>query len=272
MCRFYFYVSKESSVSLEYVIKDAFNSLLKQSTNPAYLPFIDENDETSQRNMRFNVDGHGIIFDDGKMVKVRSKYAIGDNMQEVDNVIYDKFSTYIFAFIRHNTCKSRRQNSYLDVQPFMFGNFIFMHNGGFENQFSTLREKLIREIDIEILKNIVLNLDSKILFALVLSKVNLNDDVPQIIEQIKKVIWILERSSESGKHISTNFVLSNRELDTHIALRYRTAWQEPPSLYYKIDKGFAISSEPIDKDEKWKLLSKQLLIIKKNKCYICGLL
>lgn len=260
---------------VSYLLSDAYNSLKKQSYNDPYLPGLDITKKSIKlRNPKINKDGYGIIFKKkNKFIIKKTKVSISNNDHILNNDINRltklKKTNFLMGFIRNNNFKSDHKNKNNDVQPYIYNNVFFMHNGGFNTHYDTIKQKLLKYIDPIYSNKIGINLDSKLLFSLLLSNINLSSYVSHdsIYNDLLKIIKIINLSKPNNFNISLNFILSDVISNTHIAVRYRTNDQIPPSLYYNISfrKGFIISSEPINMQKGWKLLKNNILILKNYK-------
>ncbi len=273
-----FYLSRTPSegVPLGYLMVTASHALAKQSYEEPYLPNLKPFEKMFHRNPKENLDGFGIYFvedDVDKLSCVKSKYPIINvETGRLHRSLVPHLATsikYNFSFLRNNNFKKRNPNYYRDVQPYRYGNLLFTHNGGFNTHYAEYTERLRPYIDPDFLKKMQnINVDSKWLFGLFSSQIDLSSQDNALIEsQIKNVLNILYDLKHTKFNISLNIILSDLDNDIHIALRYRTCKQIPPTLYYNRTHplGYLIASEPIDYEPGWHLMKNHLIIIKKCK-------
>ena len=226
-------------------------------------------DDIKKRNAKSHLDGYGILYkDDDGFVEIKSEKPIIDDNCKINCSLLSKikniYSNYVMVFIRKNNLKNH--NKLNNVQPFHYKNKFFLHNGEFNKYCKYLKDDLLSKINKKYLDIIGNDLDSKILFCLLLSNINFKDTMDDMYSDIHDIINFIQKITNNDFNISLNFILSDDKLDTHICLRYRTCNEIAPSLYYNLNyhNGIVISSEPIDLDKNWKLLKQQLLIINKN--------
>lgn len=275
MCRLFLFTSKETKIPLNYIIADAFNSIKKQSTHTPYLPGINITDvDVKERNAKNHLDGYGIAYhkqdNSYQLIKSNDPIAkIGSLGQlELDQYasieILDKESKFMLAFIRKNNGKS--ENIISNVQPFYWKTKFFLHNGEFNSFLSLMKESLFEKIKMKYFDIMEFDLDSKILFALLLSYVKTKSSYSfkNLFERIQKLITLFNKTRPICCNISLNFIFCDIKSGVYIGTRYRTGNEEPPSLYYNpyYLNGFSISSEPIDKESGWTLLNNQVVIMK----------
>lgn len=270
MCRLLFYVSKNNpKMRVKYLLNDAKHSLNKQTYLPPYLPGLDiYNANVSSRNPQRNMDGFGIFYvrSDGKEVYFRTKESLCDRRtykmkKSLLNKFEDDRTNMMMAFIRNNNFQHKFMNSSMHCMPFKQDNYVFLHNGGFNNHLW----KISRCVTNKYKRN---RIDSQILFDLFMDFVPMNQkDTPKkISKNVKDLIKVLNRCRPDDFNISLNVIYSNLECDCHLAIRYRTGGELSPALYYNksMHKGYIISSEPVNRQKGWKLLKNQMIIIKND--------
>lgn len=276
MCRMFLYVSKQDykipKMRLKYILDEASHSIKKQAIEDPYIPGLDTTDKSIMaRNPKYNLDGYGVLFKmNNSVYLVKSQNSILKNNDKVESKdallkkIENLKSNFIMIFIRNNNHKKKYPNELNKVQPFLYENWYFMHNGGFTKHFNYMKNIMIKEIDKKYLDSVGSNLDSKILFSFILTKINKNiltfDFIKQLIIDMINYIYNIKPSKFN---ITLNFILSNVKKNVYIVMRYRTCKEIPAALYYKLDfkKGFIVCSEPINYQKGWTLLNDQLLII-----------
>lgn len=270
MCRLFLFISHEKPLNLKYVINDSFNSLKNQSFQQPYLPELDEtNKYVKKRNPRTHMDGFGLAYKLNKKYKIfKTKKPIVDKNLKIRKEILENIKNYdsnfILAYIRRSN--NINKNCLDDTQPFIYKNNYFLHNGQFSEYFNEIIQDLIGNIKKKFLLKIGFNMDSKLLFCLLLSNLTLNKTITfqKIYKEIIYIINIFNKCSQGKKfNISLNFIFANIFNKVYLAIRYRTGNEMAPSLYFNKDynEGIAISSEPIDINQNWTLLNNQIVII-----------
>jgi len=133
--------------------------------------------------------------------------------------------------------------------------------GGLGNQlfqiFSLISYSIDNNIDYKILSNLKGNTDSEYIFLLIISflkdsTINIKNIKNAILEVINFIKTI------TTQVFSFNIAITNGKFI--IFTRYISNHEKPPSLYYKFfDKNICISSEPIDIDDEWIYIPKNVI-------------
>ena len=279
MCRLLFYVSPQAQINLDFIINQACNSLVKQAYTEPYLPNY-THDDLMKRNAVTHLDGYGVLYrkDRNRYTMIKSHLPIVDDNKysnDINRFLYKNIenveTNFFLGFIRKNNLKT--ENRISDVQPLQLNNIFFMHNGEFNKSVDQMRPFLESKISQDILSNFKLDLDSKLLFALVMTYLKCSHSVDFIKTQIKEVINLFIKAKTVNVNMSLNFIYADLGLNVFIAVRYRTCDEEPPSLYYNNNfyQGICIASEPVDNDNQWQLMQNQIIVIIKDERYIYDL-
>lgn len=278
MCRIFLCLSN-NPIEIEYILNGSSHCITKQSYENPYLPGLIINKDILKVNPKFNLDGHGIVYKNDKMIKMfKSFEPIIDHCKTINQSLLSRIqnvkSDFIMVFIRNNNHKDKTPNQTNNVQPFKFQGWYFMHNGGFTKYFDLMKNKMVHEIDPLYLNYVGKNLDSKVLFCYLLTQISKYHDLcpKNILEIIVKTINYIYQIKPTKFNVTLNFILVNPSKQLYIVTRYRTCKQEPAALYYKKNNdGLMVSSEPIDYENDWILLKNQLLVLYKNNLEIMEL-
>lgn len=260
MCRFFIYSGKKTN--LKKILWNPENSILKQSYKMTYTPDIDDN----SRNHLVNVDGFGLGWydkQDGPYIYKSLKTPWSDvNMLEFTKCINSNFFLAHIRAIKPGNCKNYVHE--YNCHPFRIDGFCWMHNGNIAKK-EVLLDYIRKNIDIELVQKIKGNTDSEysfIIFLHFLKTDNLDYDNISFVNLQKCMIKTIKKILELVKNdiCSLNFCVTNKKIT--ICTRYINSNEEPPSLYYFAkNNNIMISSEPINKNKEWKLLSKNSIII-----------
>ena len=269
MCRLCIY--KGSNINLEYLLKPT-NSILKQSLNYPFTPFIEDK---NSRDHEINGDGFGICWEKNK--DIFSYKSVRPPWNDTNIINLSKYieSSFYFTHVRaikpFSTYSSVHEHN---CHPFKYNNFIWMHNGEIKNKI-ILSNYLHKNSCLNLIANIKGNTDSELAFYIFLSllenkylkegkKMAQNYFYKKVIECIKIITSLINEVS------SLNF--SVYDGNTIICTRYINSKDEnPPSLYYGkniklknkgLNNNIIISSEPINTNRSdWILVPKNKLLI-----------
>ena len=259
MCRWFIYCGQE--MLLENILYKSNHSIIKQSYLKKYTPFLEE---LNNRDHEVNVDGFGIgwyIENQKKPCYYTSiKTPWSDfNFRRLSKILKSKL---IFAHIRAIKPFSTGLIHEFNCHPFNFDNLIFMHNGDFKN-FKNYLKIIINKIDSDIFSHLSGNTDSEYIFLLIISFLkNKEKNIENIKIAIRQVIkYINEITTDI---FSFNIAITDGNFI--IFTRYISNDEKPPSLYYKFfDKHICISSEPINDDDDWIYIPKNIIGYYNNK-------
>jgi len=263
-----------------------------------------EDDQVYARNSVVNADGFGVGWyipeiDITPGVFTSAQPAVHNrNLQRLASKIRSKL---IFAHLRAASESSPVTET--NCHPFIFGRFLFMHNGGVA-RFLKVKRHLIRRLSNESLYKIEGTTDSEYAAALFIDQLpgknSLGEFSPQEIKRaLLNTICILihlvksmelQERKKSHKPSSLNFAVTDGK--TVVATRFRNNdEQDPPSLYYactseytckngviKIEvsqpgektKAVIVCSEPLTYDpSKWTLVPKNhVLLVTDGKVHV----
>lgn len=251
MCRWFIYFGE--NINLENILYKHNNAIIKQSYKKKYTPFLEE---PNIRDHEVNVDGFGI----GWYIKNKTcfytsiKTPWSDfNFKRLSKILYSKL---IFSHIRAIKPFTSGLIHEFNCHPFCINNLLFMHNGDLKN-FNDYKKKFINEIDTDIFKLLKGTTDSEHIFLLINSYIkNKKITITNIKKSILKVIKFIK--SITKEVFSFNIAITNGKFI--IFTRYINNDENPPSLYYKIDnKKILISSEPINFEDKWNYIEKNVI-------------
>jgi len=231
MCRFYIYYGIEKK--LNKLLNGSENSLWKQSYQKRYTPL-----GFKKRDHDFNADGFGIVWkQDDDFVLYKNECSVWSdlNFLQLSKVLKTNF---LFSHIRAVLPFTTKPN-YFDTHPFTDGELYFMHNG----ITPLMKPIIIKNLDYRDLEEIKGTTDSEYCFALFKKFYRENN----IFESMSLLLNFINKFSATS---SCNFAVHNgKEIIVSRFMRKGI----PPSVYYKVDENsIEISSEPIDKNEKWK--------------------
>lgn len=140
-----------------------------------------------------------------------------------------------------------------NTHPFYYRNHVFMHNG-YLRDYAVHGAALRRHIPADLRAHIKGDTDSEMMFYLFLSI--LRKGKPNILEAVRELFQIL--SSIVPKY-NANIIYANKEYS--LVTRYAYGMQEPPSLYWNMNKtgGVLITSEPVSRN--YRLIPKNTAIL-----------
>ena len=229
MCRFLVYWGNKTVSVSDWILKTD-NCLLNQSI--------------SDISNRPNSDGWGFAYRaDQKFILEKSPQpAFQDSKYK--NKAAQISTDLLFAHVRR---KSQGAISLQNTHPFIYKEWVFMHNGNipnFEFYKEKLRLKFLQTTDIDPLGTT----DSEFLFRYFIHWFEKSDlcDVHCVLKLISSIIFELieiTRDNLDGE-LALNFMLTNGE--------FLIGFRRNRSLYYSIlEDGLLITSEEIDKDLSW---------------------
>jgi glutamine amidotransferase len=133
--------------------------------------------------------------------------------------------------------------SYENTQPFIYKKYVFMHNG-YVSDFTENKSKLLHYVDPELRSNIKGNTDSEIMFYMLVSIFSKNEENLENLKfSVKKLFHILKELEIPN---ISNLVFSNGTISVVCRYEYNMPNHKPYySLYYDIENGITISSEPV---------------------------
>lgn len=252
MCRWFIYFGEK--ISLNDILYNHKNAIIKQSYLKKYTPFLEE---PNTRDHEVNVDGFGIgwyIKNNNVCFYTSTKTPWSDfNFKRLSKILESKI---IFAHVRAIKPFSDGLIHEFNCHPFNYKNLLFMHNGDLK-KFNEYKKDIINKIDSESYKLLKGNTDSEHIFVLIISllknkKITLKNiknvvlDVINYLKQITNNIFSFNIAITNGKFI--------------VFTRYINNDEKPPSLYFnKSDDNILISSEPIDYDDDWTYIPKNVL-------------
>ena len=252
MCRFYIYKGKK--ILLKEILYNQKHSIFKQSFHKKFTPLLKE---LNNRDHELNIDGFGVGWYNKELCLYTSLKTpwCDENLKRLSKILETKL---LFSHIRGIKPFS---NNYLvheyNCHPFMYKNYLFMHNGDINN-FNIIKKYIINKIDDDIFNLIKGNTDSEYIFALFINELKINKNYINIIKNIIKYLISF------GNLMSLNLAFTDGE--TIVCSRYiNSDKEEPPSLYYKLSKNnIQISSEPIDYLDDWILIKKNHILLYEN--------
>lgn len=253
MCRWFVYSGNK--IKLDDILYKHNNSIIKQSYAKTYTPFLEE---PNIRDHEINVDGFGIgwyidnINNPCYYTSIKTPWS-DFNFKRLSKILESKL---IFAHIRAIKPFSDGLIHEFNCHPFNIDNLLFMHNGDFKN-FKEYIKLVINKIDDEILLKLKGNTDSEYIFLLIMSFLKNKEKTKEnIISSIKDVIKYINTIT---KHVFS-FNIAITDGNFIVFTRYISNEEKPPSLYYKFfDKNICISSEPINYDDDWVYIPKNII-------------
>lgn len=288
MCRILIY--KGNFINIKKLLWLPNNSLMKQSYNDPYTPYLDE---PNYRNHHINVDGSGIAWYTDQYDTPCIYKTIKPPWDDLNllNLCGYVESFLLFSHIRG--IKPFSKNSIVhdyNCHPFSYKNLLWMHNGDIENILD-IKKFIYSNIDDEFLINIKGNTDSEYCFAIFLNYLKKKNNtlmnnksiyysISDLTDAMRLTIY---KVNQLTKSISSSMNFFFTDGNTIIASRYLNSINEdPPSLYYstgseyiynsKKEKAYIndannskkciiIASEPIhNKKEDWNLIPKNIIV------------
>jgi len=244
-----------------------------------------------QVNARINADGFGVGW---YSMSVRGFeqpccfYSItpAPNNRNLRMIAEHVQTSLLFAHIR---ASSGTPVSETNCHPFIFGRWMFMHNGAVAH-FMRIKRLLTQKFSKDVFYHIEGTTDSEHVFMLFLDLLGPNRDdvqIPDIKEALLKTINIIVKlvslveQVDNKSHMASSLNLAITNGSIVIASRYRDGEEDPPSLYYHLfskyecchtqvavhplvgeDAGAVIiSSEPVTQEpDGWILIPKNTLL------------
>ncbi len=239
MCRFFIYWGNKP-VALSQWLITADNCLLEQSRN--------------DMSARPNPDGWGFAYHQGDKIILakNTEPAFKDSRFQMtsEKIISD----LLFAHVRR---RSQGTVSYENTHPFVYENWIFMHNGNIPN-FEHYKQRLALKLPPNSFINTEGTTDSEFLFKYFiywLGQMN-NCDIYCMINLINSIIHELIELSDRAtlNELALNFVLTNG----HFVLGFR----RNRTLYYSFtDDSLLIASEKINRQYDWNEVPENHFIV-----------
>ncbi len=229
MCRFMAYWGKRTK-ELSHWLLSSENSLLKQAT--------------SDMSARPNPDGWGFAFrqQTGWEVVKSPRPAFEDEQFKAQ--ARQLQTDFLFAHVRR---KSQGRVSLDNTHPFVYKDWVFMHNGNIPD-FQRIRSELEKSLENSEPIRTVGGTDSEFLFFYFLSHF---ERVPScdpycvlniVCGLIQRVIGLTSREDQAA--LALNFLLSNGE--------YIIGFRKNRSMFYaRAEEGLLITSEPLDSHLNW---------------------
>ena len=243
MCRFFFIFHHVLTIN-------EMNIILSKRMGQKNTPCIQ-----NPRDNGPHADGFGIAFQKKNNTwKVKKWLEEPDEMKDIMNDI--QTSDIVIIHLRRNChlgkkCKvSTAITSLENTHPFSYKDAIFAHNGNIVD-FEKYKKHLRTFIADDLFLNIKGETDSEWIFFMFLTL--LERKSYQDMKQNHDVLEQLIQNLKSVCHeFSLNIIFSNKDFSVitryiHYDKKKYSKKQQPNSLYYDINKGFVVSSEPISK-------------------------
>lgn len=247
MCRLFGLVANKE-VEIRFSMFEAINSFEKQSEN--------------------NSDGWGIGWYEDGIPKVVKYGECARDSERFKGTVEEVWAKIVIAHVRRASSGSKSdENSH----PFIYGNWIFAHNG-------TVTEDIIKSmLKSPYDENFTSEpIDSEVYFRFIMQSIEEEGD---ILEGIKKAVNVVEKEANDG---GANFLLSNgKDLygfrcgnTLHYLVRdpnevFRAVSEETRQLIeakaLAKEKAVIIASERITESEPWKPLENSELIVVNSK-------
>ncbi len=158
-------------------------------------------------------------------------------------------------FMAHVRSSTGAQVSRANCHPFVFGNWMFLHNGQI-GDFERVRFELECSLPEALYLKRLGSTDSELIFLLMLK----NGPIESPVEAIRATIAEIEYICNSKKVLDpfkASICLSDGKQIW--VVRYSTD-KQPPTVFVKKDGGNVfLASEPLDKNDEWKSLKKQAI-------------
>ncbi len=229
MCRFLAYWGKRSK-GLSHWLISSENSLLKQAS--------------SDMSARPNPDGWGFAFRRQSRWKVVKSPRPAFRDEQFKSQAQQLQTNFLFAHVRR---KSQGRVSLENTHPFVYQDWVFMHNGNIPD-FPRIRAELEKSLEKEGLIQTSGGTDSEFLFYYFLSHFRRypNCDPYCVLNivcgLIQRVIGLTAREDQAA--LALNFLLSNGE--------YIIGFRKNRSMFYaRSEEGLLIASEPLDSNLNW---------------------
>lgn len=242
MCRFLVYWGKKAINPSKWILTEK-NSLLNQSINDC--------------SARPNPDGWGFAYRNGKKVELikntKPAYEDATFRPTVRKIVTD----LLFAHVRR---RSQGAISLENTHPFIYNNWMFMHNGNIPD-FNLYKTKLAEKISDNSVLQMEGSTDSEFLFRLFIYWFeHLEDcDVYYALNLIQNIIQdvIYFSANKDDDMLALNFILTNGE--------FILGFRRNRSLHFAlIPEGLLISSEKIDELSSWQEVPENHFIVASN--------
>jgi glutamine amidotransferase len=190
---------------------------------------------------RENQDGFGFAWFAGSAWDSYKNTKVYNEDPNIDKIVKKLHRKKII--LGHLRRKLYGKISYENTQPFIYKKYVFMHNGYLSN-FTENKSKLLKYVDPELIPEIKGNTDSEIMFFMLVSIFSKNvENIENLIFSIKKLFHILKILEIPN---ISNVVFSNGAISIACRYQYNMPNHKPYySLYYDIENGITISSEPV---------------------------
>lgn len=266
MCRFVAYMGEKSVLISDILLKPE-HSLIKQSLS------------SRESSTVTNGDGFGLGWYtpfDKEPALFTSLYPAW-NDQNLSHLTRKTKSHLFFGHVRAASCGGISQ---FNCHPFLYKNWMFMHNGGISN-FEKIKRELHKLLDDDIYTWLKGNTDSETIFALFIQllKNTKTDKTEALILKLQETFAIIERLVKryNSKNVS-HFNICITDGQRLIASRYCTShYTKPETMYLSVNtKGqeetshhIIIASERLNNlKTDWKLIpANSFLIVERNLDY-----
>ena len=268
MCRWFVYIGEEPTLLEDVLIKPK-HSIIKQidvhflpNLHAIYDPHLSQTklssgvaSDNNNPNHFTNIDGFGVGYYTGVAAEFNEDHVNRPcvyrnthppiNDLNLISLCAHTSTNCVFAHIRAGTCLSPIVET--NNHPFVFGRYMFMHNGVVSN-FSEIKVSLLQKLSTHAYKNIFGTTDTEHAAALFFTHLG-NDWVVQLpMEELKKAMLntlqdllaliqaSVNNNDEGLPHSSLNFAVTDG--CQVLAIRFSSMDTfEPPSLYYSTTAG-----------------------------------
>ncbi|CAF1159845.1 unnamed protein product [Adineta ricciae] len=264
MCRWFAYIGVEPTLLEDVLIKPK-HSIVKQidvhflpNLHLTYNPDLGRNtissgeaSDTQGPNHFTNVDGFGVGYYTGVAAEFNGNHinlpCIYRNIRPPLNdlnllsLCAHTSTTCVFAHLRAGSSRSATVET--NNHPFVFGRYMFMHNG-FVGNFSKIKIPLLKKLSIASYENIFGTTDTEHVAALFFTHLGDDWSIEYSMENLKKamvntirdLVTLVQEMNIDVPHSFLNFAVT----DSYqlLATRYSSIDEfEPPSLYYSTTAG-----------------------------------
>jgi predicted glutamine amidotransferase len=200
-------------------------------------------------------DGFGFAWLEHSKWKIYKQPFLWSKDSNIENKMNRINKTIVIGHLRkiHENIVGERKEQ--NTHPFIYENQILIHNGFIKN-YSKHREMFVGFIDDEYKSKIGGETDTEVLFFMLLTLIKrhkLNKKTLKM-EQIQLVFVELFHYFEANKiELTANFIFANEKYVVitrylfYNPKEYHEA-QYPPSLYYSLENGLLVVSEPVTDD------------------------
>lgn len=238
MCRFIAYIGKDSILLSDLLIKPR-NSLIKQS-------LISKESDTVT-----NGDGFGLGWytDYDKTPALFTSLFPAWNDK---NLSYLAKKTKAALFFAHIRAASAGGISQFNCHPFLYKNWLFMHNGLIPH-FEKIKRQLHNMLDDDIYNWIQGSTDTELIFALFLQcakkyKIKSGSDIAHILQETLNTIDALVKSYYKNSICYFNICITNGH--RIVAFRYCTSLRpKPETMYFSLGENIPTHPFPYEKKE-----------------------